>query len=95
MNHRSQRSWKDKFMKSMIAATAIYAIFIKKSFIFAANSISVINLNSQMINETFTFIISTKIFVISIKSALTSIDLLLEHVLFNDITVYDIKSIAF
>ena len=89
-------------MKSMIAATAAYAIFIKKSSIFAINSISIINSKNQMINETFTSVISTKVSVISTKlistrineSISTSINSLFEHVLFNDIRIYDIESIT-
>ena len=81
-------------MKDMTAATAAYAIFIKKSSIFAVNFISIINSNNQMINEAFTSAISTKVFIILTKSASTSINFLFKHVLFNDITIYDIESIA-
>ena len=78
----------------MIAAAAAYAIFIKKTFIITFKDvISVTDPNNQMINETFIFVISTKISVISTKSVLsTSIDFLLKRILLNDITVYDIKT---
>ena len=90
MNHRDQRSWKNKFMKSMIAAAAAYAIFIKKVFIFVIKiTIDVmISIFNQVVNEAFIFIIST-------KSISTNINFSFEHVLFNDITIYDIKAVTF
>ena len=92
----------------MAVAATTYTIFIKKAFIITLKDvISIIDSNSQMIDETFifvisteisvistkVFVISTKISVISTKSVLsTSIDFLLKRILLNDITVYDIKT---
>ena len=103
MNHRDQRSWKNKFMKNIIVVAATYAIFVKETFIITfKDAISIIDSNSQIINEALIFVISTKIFiilteifVISTKSILLiSIEFLLKRVLFNDITVYDIKTVT-
>ena len=88
MNHRDQHSWKDKFMKSMTAAAAAYAIFIKKTSIFVIKIIIniMISILNQIVNKTSIFIILT-------ESISTSIDFSFEHVLLNDITMYDIKTI--
>ena len=72
----------------MTAATVAYTIFIKEIFISLIKiTIDVmISIFNQIINEASTSIILT-------KSVLTNIDFSLEHVLFNDITMYDIKTI--
>ena len=77
-------------MKSMTAAAAAHAISIEKVFIFVIKIMIdvIISILNQIINETSTSIIS-------IKSISTSIDFSLEHVLFNDITIYDIEAITF
>ena len=77
-------------MKNMIAAAAAYAIFIKKAFIFVIKiTIDVIiSILNHVINKAFIFIILTEL--IS-----TSIDFSLEHVLFNDITMYNIETVVF
>ena len=74
----------------MTAAAATYTIFIKKIFIFVINiTIDVIiSIVNQIINKAF-------IYVILNESVSTSIDFLFEHVLFNDITIYDIKTVVF
>ena len=46
-----------------------------------------ISIFNQVINKAFIFIIST-------KSILTSIDFSFEHVLFNDIIIYNIKAVT-
>ena len=74
----------------MTAAAAAYAIFIKKTFIIVIKitiDVMILILN-QIINKALTFIIST-------ESVSTSIDFSLKHVLFNNITMYDIEAIAF
>ena len=90
-------------MKNIIVVAATYAIFVKETFIITfKDAISIIDSNSQIINEALIFVISTKIFiilteifVISTKSILLiSIEFLLKRVLFNDITVYDIKTVT-
>ena len=77
-------------MKSMTAATAVYAISIKKTFSFVIKiTIDImISISNQIINETFTSIILIKLISISINFSL-------EHVLFNDITMYNIEAIIF
>ena len=77
-------------MKDITAAAAAYTIFIKKAFIFVIKiTIDVMTSTfNQIINEAFTFIISTRLISISI-------DFSLEHVLFNDITIYEINAIIF
>ena len=104
MNHRNQCSWKDKFIKNMIVVAAAYAIFIKKTFtITFKDVISIIDSNNQMIDKAFIFVISTEIFVILTEVSviltksilLINIDLLLKRVLFNDIIIYDTKTVVF
>ena len=49
---------------------------------------SIVNSDNQIINETI-------IFVISIESISIIIDFLFEHVLFNNIIMYDIEIVVF
>ena len=80
MSHRDQRFWKEKLMKDMTIVVATYVVFM----IFTALSSTIDNIDVVDVNTKA--ILSIKIH--------SQIDLNLEHVLSNDIIVYDSETVA-